>query len=112
MEQLKQRFIGKFFFLKDLDSNIIPKKLTVVLSSTVYSLTQINEWSARIKASNFSCEDKFRPGHLPHVLGKALSDFLDEFPSATAGVIAQHFSLSKPTIKEIFQQEFGLQRFS
>jgi hypothetical protein len=45
-------------------------------------------------------------------LGKALSDFFEEFPFATAEIIAQHFNQSKPIIKEILQQELELQRFS
>jgi hypothetical protein len=86
--------------------------LTAVVGSTTYSLTQIKEWRACFKAGDLSCEDKVRYGLFPHVLGKALSDFLEEFPFATTGVIAQHFNQSKPTIKEILQQELELQRFS
>jgi hypothetical protein len=54
------------------------------------------------------------------VLGKALSDFLEEFPFASAAIIAEQFNQSinqsinqsKSTIKEILQRELGLQRFS
>jgi hypothetical protein len=45
-------------------------------------------------------------------LRKALSDFLEEFPFATAGIIAWHSTESKPITKEIVQRELGLQRFS
>jgi hypothetical protein len=44
-------------------------------------------------------------------LGKALSDFLEEFPFTTAGFIVQHFGKSKHTIKEILQWELGPWRF-
>jgi hypothetical protein len=54
--------------------------------------------------------DKFRADPL-HILRKALSDFLEEFPFATAGVLAEHFNQSKPTIKEIIQRELGRHRF-
>jgi hypothetical protein len=37
------------------------------------------------------------------VLGKTLSDFLEEFPFATAEVIAQDFSKSRNIIKNILQ---------
>jgi histone-lysine N-methyltransferase SETMAR len=46
------------------------------------------------------------------VLAKALSDFLEEFLFASAAIIAEQFSQSKSTIKEILQRELGLQRFS
>jgi hypothetical protein len=82
--------------------------LIAVLGSTAYLLTQIKEWHARFKAGNLSCEGKFRPDRIPHVLGKILSDFLEEFPFTTAEIIAQHFNQSKPIIKKILQKELGL----
>jgi hypothetical protein len=112
MEKSEQRFVIKFFFLKDLSSKAIHRELITVLGSTAYSLSQIKEWRARFKAGDLSCEDQFRTDRPPHVLGKALSDFLEEFPFVTAEIIAQHFNQSKTTIKEILQRELGLQRFS
>jgi hypothetical protein len=56
--------------------------------------------------------DKFRANRSVHILGKALFDFLDEFHFATAGILAEHFNQSKPTIKETIQRELGLHRFS
>jgi hypothetical protein len=92
MEKSGQRFVAKFFFLKGLGSKEIQRKLTAVLGSTAYSLIQIKEWRARFKTGDLSCEDKFRLGRPPRVLGKALSDFLKYFLFATAGIIAQHFN--------------------
>jgi hypothetical protein len=46
------------------------------------------------------------------VLGTDLSQFLEEFPFATAGLLAQHFGESKHTIKEKFNSELGLRMFS
>jgi hypothetical protein len=62
--------------------------LTTEFGPTAYFLTQIKEWRARLKAGDLSCEDMVRPGRRPHILGKALSDFLKRFPFATAGIIA------------------------
>jgi hypothetical protein len=91
MKKSKQRFVVKFLFLKSLDSKVIHIKLIAVLGSIACSLIQIKEWRARFETSNLSCDDQSRPGHPPHVWRKALSDFLQEFPFATAGIIAQHF---------------------
>jgi hypothetical protein len=88
MEKSGQRCVFKFFFLKCFASKAVYKEFTL------------------------SCEDKFRPGLPPHGFGKALSDFLEEFPFATAGIIAQYFSQSIPTIKEFLQQECRLQTFA
>jgi hypothetical protein len=43
MEKSEQKFIVKFLFLKGLGSKTIHRKLTAVLGSTAYSLTQIKE---------------------------------------------------------------------
>jgi hypothetical protein len=52
-------------------------------------------------------------GWLPlHVLWKPISNIIEEFPFASAGVIAQHFGLSKSIIKDIIERELGLWRFS
>jgi transposase len=112
MQNSEQGFAIKFFFLKRFDSKPIHRKLTAVLGSTAYSLTQIKEWRARFKAGDLSCEDKFRSGRPPRILGKAISYFLGEFRFGTAGIIAHHFTQSTPTIKEVLQREFGLQIFS
>jgi hypothetical protein len=53
------------------------------------------------------------PGWSPlHVLGKPLSDFLEEFLFASAGLIAQPSGLSNAIIKDITQRELRLRRFS
>jgi hypothetical protein len=62
----------------------------------------------RFAGGDVSCQNQFRAGRALHILGKALSDFLEEFPFATAGVLEQHFNQSKPTIKEVLQRERGL----
>jgi hypothetical protein len=44
----------------------------------------------------------------PHVLRKALAAFLEEFPFASAAIIAEQFNQSKSTVKEGFQRDLGL----
>jgi hypothetical protein len=85
--------------------------LTTVLGSRVYSLTQIKEWRARFETGDLSCENQSGPSHPPHVFGKALPDFLEEFPFPTGEVIAKHFDQSNHTIKEIPQPELGPRKF-
>jgi hypothetical protein len=112
MEKSQQRSVVKFFFLKGLGAEGIHRELTTILGSTAYSLGQVREWRARFATGKLSYQEEFRPGHSSHVLGKVLSDFLKEFPFASAGIIAQHFGQPNHTIKKILQQELGLRRFS
>jgi hypothetical protein len=88
MEKAEQRFVVKFFFVKDFGSKIIHRELTAILGSTVYLLTQITEWLARLKPGDLLCKDKCRSRRPPHVLRKALSNFPEEFPFAKARIIA------------------------
>jgi hypothetical protein len=90
MEKWEQRFVIKFLFLKGLGSKVIQSELTAVLGPTACSLPQVKEWSSRFANGDLSCQDEIRPGRLPHILRKALSDFLEEFPFASAGIIAQN----------------------
>jgi hypothetical protein len=78
----------------------------------VYSLTQIKDLRASFETGDISWKNQSSPGHPPHVLGKALSDFLEEFPFAIAELIAQDFGQSRHVIKEIIQPELWLWRFS
>jgi hypothetical protein len=107
MEKSEQRFVIKFLFLESLDSKEIHSELTAVLGSTVYLLHKIKEWRRRFAKGNLSCQDQIRPGRRPHVLGKALSDFLEKFPFASADIIAQDFGQSKHTFKQILKRELG-----
>jgi hypothetical protein len=83
-----------------------------ILGATAYSLSQVKEWRSRFAAGDLSCQDQIRPGRPRHVLRKPFSDFLKEFSFASAGLIAEHFCFSKPTIKETRERELGLRRFS
>jgi hypothetical protein len=108
MEQSEERFVIRFFFLKGLGAKTIHRELTAVPVSTAYILSQVREWRARFATGGLSCQDEFRDGPAPHVLGKALTAFLEKFPFASVAIIAEHFNQSKSTVKEILQPELGL----
>jgi hypothetical protein len=92
MEKSEQRFVIKFFFFKGLDAKTIQRELTAVFASTAYLLSQIREWRARFATGDLSCQDEFRARHPPHILRKTLTAFLEEFPFASAAVIAERFN--------------------
>jgi hypothetical protein len=64
------------------------------------------------RQADLSYQDEFRARRPPHVLRKALTGLLEDFPFASAAIIIEQFSQFKSTVKEILQQELGLQRFS
>jgi hypothetical protein len=88
MEKSEQRFVIKFFFVKAVGAKATHRELTTVLGHTAYLLREVKEWCARFAAGDLSCQEQFKAGRPFHILGKALSDFLEEFPFAIAGVLA------------------------
>jgi hypothetical protein len=112
MEKSEQRFVVKFFFLKCLGSKEIHSKLTAALGIAACFLIEITEWRVRFETGDLSCEDWRRPDRCPDVLGKALADFLEESPFATARAIAQLFNQSKHIINETLQRELESWKFS
>jgi hypothetical protein len=91
MEKSEQRFVIKFLFPKGLGSKAIHSELTAVPGPTAYSWSEVKQWRSRFAKGDLSCQDQIRSGHPPHLLGKALSDSLEEFPFASAGIIPQNF---------------------
>jgi hypothetical protein len=112
MKKSQQRFVINFFFMKGVGAKAIHRELTAILGPTVFSLLQVKEWRTRFAAGDLSCQDRLRAGCPIRILGKVVSDFLEEFPFRTAGFLGEHFNQSKSTIKEILQRELGFHRFS
>jgi hypothetical protein len=56
MEKSEERFIIKFFFMKDRSANETHRELTIVFGTTACSLRQIKEWRARFEAGDLSCQ--------------------------------------------------------
>jgi hypothetical protein len=108
MEKSEQRFVIKFCFLERLLPKTIHRKLYSVLGSTAYFLSQVRNWCTRFTDGDLICIDQSRAGRPRHVLGTDLTQFFEQFPFATTGLLAQHFGESKHTIKEILNRELGL----
>jgi transposase len=108
MEKSEQRFVIKFLFLKGLSANAIYRELSTVLGPIAYSLIQVNNWCTRFTDGDLTCSDQLRTGRPRHMLGTDLSQFLHEFPFATARQLAEHFNESKHIIKAILERELWL----
>jgi hypothetical protein len=78
----------KSFYFKGLGMKASHRKLTAVFGSTAYPLSQVKELRARFGTGELSYQDVFRSGLPFHVLGKSVSDFLEEFPFAQTEFIA------------------------
>jgi transposase len=112
MEKSEKLFVIKFFFRKGLSANAIYKELSTVLGPTAYSLAQVKNWCTRFTEGDLTCSDQLRIDRLRHMLRTDLSQFLQEFPFATARQLAENFNESKHTIKTILERKLGLRKFS
>jgi hypothetical protein len=112
MEQHEQRFVIKYFWLKQWGCKAIHHELTSALGGSAYSLSQVKYWTRKFKNGQLDCLDEIRPGRPLSGLGTVLEDFLKQFPFATARIMARHFRLSPTTIKDILDRKLGFHKLS
>jgi hypothetical protein len=62
MEQRQQRFVIKFFWLREYRPRQIHQELLATLGSDAYSEDLVQYWVARFQSGDTSCEDISRPG--------------------------------------------------
>jgi len=112
MNNVEQRVVIKFLWLKGWGNRRIHQELTAVLHYNSLSITQVKEWLRKFKSGHFSCEDEDRPGRPLSVVGLSLHKFLSRHPFTSAKVLAAQFQMHPTTIKEVLNRELGLRRFS
>jgi hypothetical protein len=61
---------------------------------------------------DLSCKDSPRSGRPLLTLGPQLEAFMQKYPFAGAGVVAQNFLTTVPTTKDILQRDLGMRTFS
>jgi histone-lysine N-methyltransferase SETMAR len=112
MEKEEQRFVIKYFWMKNWGAKKIYQELVTTLGADAYSRSQIKIWLQKFKNGDLSCMDLPRPGRPLLTLGPQLDAFLQKYPFASARELAHHFLTSVPTIKEILQRELGMKKFT
>jgi hypothetical protein len=79
MEKEEQRFVGKYFWMKDWGSQKIHKKLCVALGDDVSRLSQIKTWLQKFRRDDLSKKNLSRIGHYPWLCGRSLQHFSKSF---------------------------------
>jgi transposase len=110
MDQIEQRVVVKYFFLKGYGSKLIHKELVSTLQDKAISLSTVTNWLRRFKSGDLSCGHEEWSGRPLISLGPALQRFLMKFPLASARVMTGHFSVDRATIKSIHDRELGLRK--
>jgi transposase len=111
MDELEQRFVVKYFFLKGWGNNKISTELQTIFHDSALSSSTVKRWIRKFKTGDLSCDDDSRPGRPISILGPVLQKFLDRDPFSSTIVISRHFRTSPSTVKEILRRELGLKKF-
>jgi transposase len=112
MDKVEQRFVVKYFFIKEWDNNKITAELQITFHDSVLSSSTVKRWIRRFKNGDLSSDDNWSPGRPISILGPVRAKFLDRYPFPSARIISRHFRISLSTVKEILRRELGLKKFS
>jgi transposase len=112
MEEEEKRFMMKFLWLKGWGAKRIHEELMSTLGEDRYGVSQIKIWLQKFRNGDLSCKDSPRSGRPLLILGPQLEAMMYKYPFTSARVIAQHFLMTVPTIKDILQGELGIKKFS
>jgi transposase len=112
MDEVEQRFVVKYFFIKGWGNKRITAKLQTTFHGSVMSISTVKRWTRKFKNGDLFCDDDSRPGWPTSMLGSVLQQFLDRYPFSSAKVLSRHFRISLSTVKEILTRGVGLQKFS
>jgi hypothetical protein len=75
MDQIEQRVMVKYFFLKGHGSKLIHKELVSTFHDNAISLSTFKNWLRRFKSGDLSCGDEELPGRLLISKGRFFSAF-------------------------------------
>jgi hypothetical protein len=112
MDQVEQRIVLKFLFVKSLGYNAAHREFCLVLGEGTYSLWQMKRWICRFRNGDLSCEDEDRPGTPLSDLGDGIRRHLAKFPFTSAKAPARHFSTLVSVIRGILKTHLGFQKLS
>jgi transposase len=112
MDEVEQRFVVKYFFIKGWDNKKITAQSQTTFHHSDLSSSTVKRCIRKFNNDHSSCDDDSRPGQPISIFGPVLQKFLDQYPFSSARVISRHFLISPSTVKEILTRELGLRKFS
>jgi histone-lysine N-methyltransferase SETMAR len=107
-----QRYVIQFFWMREFGAKAIHTELKKTLKRKAYGTSQIKISLTRFDGGDLSCQDLPKPGRPPLMMGSMFQAYLEKYPFASARVLAQHFFVSAPTVKDILQRELGMKKYS
>jgi hypothetical protein len=112
MEKRQQRFVIKFFWLREYHSRQTHQELFATLGSDAYSEDSVQYWVVHFESGDISCEDISRAGRPLTDLAELFCLFLQDYPFASARMLSRHFGVCATTVKDILARDLGLKKFT
>jgi hypothetical protein len=112
MGKRHQRFVIKFFWLRESRPSQIHQEILTTLGSDAYSEDSIQYWVAHIESGDISCEDISRAGRSLIDLAELFRLFIQDYPFATARMLSRHFGVCATTVKDILASHLGLKKLT
>jgi transposase len=110
MDEVEQRFVVKYLYIKGGDNKTITAELQITFYDSAISNSMVKRWIREFKNGDFSCDDDPGHGRPMTVFGPVLQKFLDRYPFSGTKVISIHFHISPPTVKEILRRQLQLKK--
>jgi hypothetical protein len=110
MEKRQQRFVIKFFWLREYRPCQIHQELFATLGSDAYSEDSVQSWVARFESRDISCADISRATRPLTDLAEPFCLLLQNDPFASARMFSRHFAVCGTTVKDIPARDLGLKK--
>jgi hypothetical protein len=110
MDRTEQRYVMKFLFMDGRKYKAIHTELGRVLKGHAVSVDVCKCWCWKVKAGDFSMDDRVRPRRPPIELSGAIMSLLSDEPFLSARVLAVRLSSTHQKIKGVLVSDLGLRK--
>jgi hypothetical protein len=111
MEKRQQRFVTKFFWLREYLPRQIHQELFATLGHETHSEDSVQYWVARFESGDRSCECTLRADRPLTNLAEPFRLARQDYPFASARVLSRHFGVCATTVKDLLARNLGLKLF-
>jgi hypothetical protein len=108
MDRTEQRYVMKFLFMDVRKYKVIHTELSQVFKGHAVLVDVCKYWCRKVKAGDFSMDDRVRPGMRPIELSGAIMSLLSDERFLSARVLSVRLSSTHQTIKRVLVSDLGM----
>jgi hypothetical protein len=111
MDRTEQKYAMKFLFMDGRKYKAIHTELSRAPKGRAVSVDVCKYWCRKVKAGDFSMNDRVRPGMPPTELSGAIVSLLSDEPFLSVRVLTVRLSSTHYTVKRVLVSDFGMRKF-